>query len=92
MQLARTWIYSWGWREGSGGRSATISSKERTILPAFQISKHSCVPGTTRLPRLPAWIIRAEMELLTLDCVCASEAKSVPGVVLLPNQLKQNVF
>lgn len=57
VQLARTWIYSWGWGERSGGRSATISGKERTIFLAFQISKHTAAsqeppsfPGC--LPRL----------------------------------------
>lgn len=71
VQLAQTWIYSWGWGEGSGHHSATISSKERTVLPAFQISEHTAVFWEP--PAFPRCLLGLFMQkwssLLTITCV-----------------------
>lgn len=56
--------YIWGWGEGSDHHSAASTSKERTILQAFQGLEHTAVLGATASPSLVApRIIPAEMEL-----------------------------
>lgn len=56
--------YIWGWGEGSDHHSAASTSKERTILQAFQVLEHTAVLGATASPSPVApRIIPAEMEL-----------------------------